>query len=202
MGQAFKKHPKLVFAVSTVWDGLPKNIPNRFLLCPLYRVQFNKIPPPLLAFLHHRRKLLISQDIQNPWFLPTGGISLTLRASEIPGPSSQEEPASSWLVFLSPGRSSATRYLLPSWLFCITGGDYFFLKVLSAYNIQQTTLSAPGNHSLTDILPLLFLFSKLKNPPASSILQTHRVEAVAQGGFSLYQWYLCSCPSVWNSLNP
>ena len=40
MGQAFKKHPKLVFAVSTVWDGLPKNIPNRFLLCPLYRVQF------------------------------------------------------------------------------------------------------------------------------------------------------------------
>ena len=37
---------------------------------------------------------------------------------------------------------------------------------------------------------------KVQNPPASNILQTRRVEAVAQGGFSLYQWYLCSCPSV------
>ena len=60
MGQAFKKHPKLVFAVSTVWDGLPKNIPNRFLLCPLYRVQFTVLIFSYISFLTHRRFFISS----------------------------------------------------------------------------------------------------------------------------------------------
>ena len=150
MGQAFKKHPKLVFAVSTVWDGLPKNIPNRFLLCPLYRVQFTWLDSSYWWFILPGRpfhlvdclpwEFLGPQEVIDPKWLPpmrvfgsTGGhwskVIASCKIFLIHGRIFHRIDLLPW-EFFDPQEVIEPKWSPPMRVFGPTGG--FFFKITSS----------------------------------------------------------------------